>query len=110
MATVLRAVLPLTLLPAHAGMSIDLIVSVAEEQGHRPAATVTGTVGADGAVRFEPRPEREADGSAAATINTWFAALLDGHRGRIRVRGDLGLVDSCVTQLHEVLWEEAEAS
>ena len=103
MATVLRAVLPLTLLPAHAGMRIDLIVSGAEEYGRRPTTTVTGTVGPGGDVHFDPRPGREADGSASATINTWFAALLDGHRGRIRVRGDLGLVDSCVTQLHDAL-------
>jgi DNA-binding HxlR family transcriptional regulator len=110
MATVLRAVLPLTLLPAHAGKSIDLIVSGAEAHGAHSTTTVGATVGAEGAVRFDPRPEREADGSASATINTWFAALLDGHRGRIRVRGDLGLVDSCVTQLHKALWEEAGAS
>lgn len=101
MATVLRAMLPLAQLPAHSGMRIDLIVTGAEEYGHRPAVTIAGRVGAEGAVRFDPRPEREADGSASATINIWFAALLDGHRGRIRVRGDLGLVDSCVTQLHE---------
>lgn len=105
MATVLRAMLPLTLLPAHSEMRIDLIVTGAEEHGHRPTATVAGGVGPEGAVRFDPRPEREADGSAAATINTWFAALLDGHRGRIRVRGDLGLVDSCVKQLHNALWK-----
>jgi hypothetical protein len=99
--TVLRAMLPLTLLPAHSEMRIDLIVTGAEEYGHRPAVTIAGRVGPEGAVRFDPRPDREADGSASATINTWFAALLDGHRGRIRVRGDLGLVDSCVTQLHK---------
>lgn len=109
LATVLRAMLPLAQLPAHRGMSIDLIVSGAEEYGHRPTATVTGRVADDGAVRFDPRPEGEADGSAAATINTWFAALLDGHRGRIRVRGELDLVDVCVTQLHEALWQETEA-
>lgn len=110
LATVLRAVLPLTLLPAPAETRIDLIVTGAEEYGHRPTATVAGRVGPEGAVRFDPRPEREADGSASATINTWFAALLDGRRGRIRVRGDLGLVDSCVTQLDKALWEETGAS
>ena len=109
MATALRAMLPLTLLPAHPETRIDLIVTGAEEYGHRPTATVAGRVGPEGAVRFDPRPEREAGGSASATISTWFAALLDGHRGRIRVRGDLGLVDSCVTQLHEALWEETGA-
>lgn len=107
MATVLRGVMPLSVLPTHAGMRIDLIVAGAEEYGYRATATVPGTVGLEGTARFDPQSEREADGSAAATINTWFAALLDGNRGRLRVRGDLSLVDSCVTQLHEALWETA---
>jgi DNA-binding HxlR family transcriptional regulator len=104
-ATVLRGVLPLAVVPAYAGMRIDLIVTGAEEYGHRATATVPGTVEADGALRCDPQIEREADGSAAATINTWFAALLDGNRGRIRVRGDLGLVDSCLTHLYDSLWK-----
>jgi len=105
MATVLRGVMPLSVLTAHIGRRIDLIVAGAEEYGYRATATVPGTVGLEGTAHFDPQSEREADGSAAATINTWFAALLDGNRGRLRVRGDLGLVDSCVKQLHEALWE-----
>ncbi|HEU5063672.1 MAG TPA: winged helix-turn-helix transcriptional regulator [Solirubrobacterales bacterium] len=109
MATILRAALPLVQLPANAGMRVDLIVTGALEYGQREVATVPGLVGREGVVRFDPQPEREANGSASATINTWFAALLDGHRGRIRVRGELGLVDRCMTQLHDSLWSGGPA-
>lgn len=109
MATALRTALPLASLPAHAGMTIFLIVAGAEEYGQREMLQVAGAVGPDGAVSIVEDPEQEADGSATATINTWFAALLDGNRGRIRVRDDQSLVDACLTQLHEVLWDTGAA-
>lgn len=106
MATVLRAVLPLTRLPEHAETGLDLIIAGSEDRyGHRDTAIVHGEVDPEGVLRPHRDAERPADGSAAATINTWFGALLDDHRGRIRVRGDLGLVDACLTQLYERLWE-----
>jgi glycerate kinase len=85
MATVLRALLPLTARPKH---PIDLLVT-------EPDHVVKVTVGDD----------RDPAGSAVAAIDTWFAVLLDGNRGRVRVGGDLDLVDGCLTQLHEVLRE-----
>ena len=110
MATALRTALPLATLPAHAGKSILLIVAGAEEYGQREMLPVAGQVGPDGAVSIARNPEREADGSATATLNTWFAALLDGNRGRIRVRGDQSLVDACLTRLHNALWDTVPAS
>lgn len=104
-ATVLRTALPLTALPGHTGSTIDLIVAGAEEYGSRDTAKVQGRVAAEGKVHFDLDPRKEADGSAAATINTWFAALLDDHRGRVRVRGDGDFVDTCLRRLHEALWE-----
>ncbi|MDQ3725367.1 MAG: hypothetical protein M3335_05690 [Actinomycetota bacterium] len=107
MATVLRAALPLTVLPEHAEMRIDLIVAGAlDPYGHRDTATVQGRIDSTGAVRPCRDVEQPADGSAAGTLNTWFAALLDDHRGRVRVRGELGLVDACLTQLYKELWEK----
>jgi hypothetical protein len=81
MATVLRTLLPLTMLPEH---PVDLFVT-------EPGSAAAVTAG----------PERKAAGSAAATIDTWYAVLLDGNRGRVRVGGDLNLVDGCLTRLHE---------
>ena len=110
MATMLRAALPLTVSPEHAGMRIDLIVAGGEDRyGHRDTATVHGQVDPEGVVRPFRDAEQPPDGSAAGTINTWFAALLDDHRGRVRVRGDLPLVDACLTQLYGALWEKGRS-
>lgn len=107
MATVLRAVMPLPRFPDHVGMSLELGVTGAMEvSGHRDTKTLHGIVDDNGIMQCTEEEVSFVDGSAAATINTWFAALLDGNRGRIRVRGDLDLVDSFLTQLHNLLWEE----
>lgn len=103
--TVLRTALPLVPLPTHEGKRLGLYVTGAEDKyGNRETGIVHGTVGGDGIVHLTEGNDLEPDGAAAATINTWFAALLDGNRGRIRVRGDLGLVDACLTQLYDALW------
>lgn len=105
-ATVLRAMLPLPTFPQHVGMSLELGVTDAmDARGQRDKQTLRCTVGKDGNLRCEEPVRGFVDGSATATINTWFSALLDGNRGRIRVRGDLELVDSFLTQLHDLLWE-----
>jgi DNA-binding HxlR family transcriptional regulator len=104
-ATVLRATLPLALLPDHSDLGIDLLVAGAMEYGSRSTTKVAGMVALDGKVNIDSDPREESDGSAAATTNTWFAALLDDHRGRIRVRGDCDFVDACLRQLYESLWE-----
>lgn len=106
MATVLRATLPLVVLPKYAGMNADFIVAGAEDKyGRRDTVSLHGAVGQEGALQVSDVGAGEADGSATATLNTWFAALLDGNRGRIRVRGDLALVDACLTQLYDQLWQ-----
>jgi DNA-binding HxlR family transcriptional regulator len=107
MATVLRAVLPLPAFPLHVGMSIDLGISgPLDVNGHRDKQTLRGTVDIEGIMRRGDEIKRVVEGSAAATINIWFAALLDGNRGRISVRGNLDLVDSFLTQLYDLLWEK----
>ncbi len=110
MATVLRTVLPLAALPHYAGMTLSLgVTGEVDENGYRSMRTVRATVDSDGALHCTDGQPASADGSAVATINTWFSALLDGNRGRIQVRGDLTLVDSFLTQLYDVLWEQARA-
>jgi|GEM_PF-887553 len=105
MATVLRATLPLVRLPEYGGRCIDLEVSgTADENGYRATRSLRGQIDRDGTIRCEHRSRTSADGSAAATINTWFGVLLDGNRGRVKVGGDLPLVDSCLTQLYDGLW------
>jgi hypothetical protein len=105
MATVLRAIMPLTLLPGHAGRGIGLAVTVPTgSNGHRETSTLQGLVDADGVMRFNETTDEPVEASASGTVTTWLAALLNGNRGRIQVRGDLALVDDFLTQLYEVLW------
>jgi DNA-binding HxlR family transcriptional regulator len=104
MTTVLRGSLPLLQLPDHQERSIKLgIVGTTGQDGQRGSATLTVHVSAGGTVRCVKAKPSE-DAWAIGTVDTWFAALLDDDRGRMRVGGDLDLVDDCLKQLHAMLW------
>ncbi len=104
MTTVLRASLPLLQLPEHQERSIKLgIVGTTGQDGQRGSATLTAHVSAGGTVRCVKAKPSE-DAWAIGTVDTWFSALLDDDRGRMRVGGDLDFVDDCLKLLHEVLW------
>jgi len=104
MATVLRASLPLLQLPEHQGKSIKLgIVGTTGFDGQRGSATLTAHISAGGAVRCVKEKASE-DAWAIGTVDTWFAALLDDDRGRVRPGGDHDFVDDCLKRLHELLW------
>lgn len=110
MATLLRASLLLPALPQHVGRSIELTVwETTNGNSHRITETLQGRIDGRGRMYSNGEVPRPVDGSAAATVNTWLGALLDGKRGRIRVRGDLDLVDSFLRRLYDVLWEPEEA-
>jgi DNA-binding HxlR family transcriptional regulator len=103
-ATMLRASLPLLALPDHQEGSFKLgIVGTTGLDGERGSATLTAHVGFDAKVRCVKEKPSE-DAWALGAVETWLAALLDGDRGRLRVGGDLDLVDDCLKRLHEVLW------
>jgi DNA-binding HxlR family transcriptional regulator len=105
MATVIRAAVPLILLPEFSGQAINLgVANPVDDYGHRTTESLQGVVGSSGKVRCNQAP-RPANASAVGTINTWLAVLLDGNRGRMRTGGNLRLVDACLTGLHERLWE-----
>ncbi|HEX5594061.1 MAG TPA: winged helix-turn-helix transcriptional regulator [Solirubrobacterales bacterium] len=104
MSTVLRASLPLLQLPEHQERNVKLgIVGLTGLDGQRGSATLTAHVSAGGAVRcVKERPSEDA--WAIGTVDTWFAATLDGEREQMRVGGDLDFVDDCLKRLHEALW------
>ncbi|MGN6558864.1 MAG: winged helix-turn-helix transcriptional regulator [Solirubrobacterales bacterium] len=111
MATVLRASLPLPALPQYVGMTVELTVwETPNGNGQRITETLQGTIDSGGRMCSNGKVAQPVDGSAAATVNTWLGALLDGKRGRIQVRRDLHLVDSFLRRLYDVLWEPEEAA
>jgi DNA-binding HxlR family transcriptional regulator len=111
MASILRSVLPLILVPEFAGMTFNFgVASPMDKYGQRTTEGLQGSIGRDGAVRCDQALEVTVDGSAVGTMNTWLSALMDGNRGRMRSGGNLPLLDACLTQLNEVLWEEAGLS
>jgi len=108
MVTLLRSALPLILLPNFSGRSFELgVSSPADRYGQRTVQHLQGAIGTDGTIRCDLSPRASVDGSATGTMNTWFAALLDDNRGRMRTTGALPLVDACLKQLHKVLWKTA---
>jgi DNA-binding HxlR family transcriptional regulator len=102
--TVLRASLPLLQLPEHRERSMKLgIVGITGLGDQRGSATLMVHVSANGAVRcVKERPSENA--WAIGTVDTWFAAILDGDREQLRVGGDLAFVEGCLKLLHETLW------
>jgi DNA-binding HxlR family transcriptional regulator len=104
MTTALRASLPLLQLPEHQEKGIKLgVVGTTGQDGQRASAALTAHVSAGGAVRCVK--EKAAEGAwAIGSVDTWFAALLDDDRGRMRPGGDLDFVDDCLKLLHEMLW------
>jgi DNA-binding HxlR family transcriptional regulator len=106
LASILRSALPLITVPAFAGMCFNFgVASAMDKYGHRTVEALQASVGNDGTISCDQVHQATVDGSAVGTMNTWFATLLDGNRGRMRSGGNLPLVDACLTQLNEVLWE-----
>jgi DNA-binding HxlR family transcriptional regulator len=104
MRTVLRASLPLLQIPEHLERSIKLgVVGKTGLNGQRGSATLTAHVSAGGAVR-PVKAKTSEDAWAIGTVDTWFAALLDGDLKQMRVGGDEEFVDDCLKQLHGLLW------
>jgi DNA-binding HxlR family transcriptional regulator len=109
MATVLRTSLPLVELAERQGMSIKLgVVGTMEEKGENGSDVICGKVSRMARVRTVQDPG-SVDAWALGTVDTWLAATLDGDRSRMRVGGDLELVESCLRQLHAALWNHAES-
>jgi DNA-binding HxlR family transcriptional regulator len=102
--TVLRASLPLLQLPEHQERSIKLgIVGTTGADAQRGSAGLSAHVSAAGTIRCVKEKASE-DAWAIGTVNTWFAALLDGTRKEMRTGGDDVFVKDCLERLYEMLW------
>ncbi|MGN6588417.1 MAG: winged helix-turn-helix transcriptional regulator [Solirubrobacterales bacterium] len=103
MLTVLRTSLSLLEVSGKSYSRIRLGVAGAADGNGAGPQSMVGQVAPTGRVELVPDSGEAVEAWALGTVNTWCRALLDGNRGRMRVGGDLKLVDSYLTSLHEVL-------
>ena len=103
MTTLVRASLPLVEVPGNGGSKIKLGAGGNESNGNGGSQTLVAQVTGSGKVQLGKDPEVPVDAWILGTVNTWSRALLDGNRGRMRVGGDMKLVDAFLTGINEAL-------
>lgn len=108
-AALMRTVLPLIVLPDHTGKSFELRIVPPTGKG-ADEEPVWGDVGADGAVVNRLSPLELLDSSARGNVAAWVDSLLDGPRNGLKTKGDAGLIDDCMRQLHATLWSTGNGS
>lgn len=108
-AGVMRVVLPLLVLPDHAGKSFELRIFPMGEKG-AGEEPVWGDVGGDGVVVNCPSPSESIDSSTRGNVTAWVDSLLDGPRNGLKTKGDSTLIDDCLRQLHATLWSNGNGS
>lgn len=104
MATVLRAALPLTDLPAHAGKCLKLCVVSEDEAPGSDGEIVWAEVEEGGAFHSCAEPTPKVDAWARGHVKAWIPVILEGDPDKVLVGDDEQLVSSCLTGLHDVLW------
>jgi DNA-binding HxlR family transcriptional regulator len=104
MVTTLRASLPLTRAPEHAGKRLKLHVLAADEAAGGEGEVVWVEVKGDGTLHSCAEPASDVDGWGRGKIEAWIPTILDGNSKRVLLGGDEQLVGDCLTRLHEVLW------
>lgn len=103
MATVLRAALPLVVVPGHAGKCLKLCVVAAEEAAGEEGEVVWAEVEADGAVHSCSEPT-DAAAWARGQVKAWIPAILSGDSKNVLVGEDGQLIGDLLAELHSVLW------
>jgi DNA-binding HxlR family transcriptional regulator len=95
-ATILRTVLPLATLVAHAGKGLGIRVNGSP-------AEAWARVDEEGNVHLVQDPPEPVAAEAAGDVGAWFSALLDGEN-QLAVNGDAALVADCLASLYAKLW------
>jgi DNA-binding HxlR family transcriptional regulator len=109
-AELLRAALPLVVLPEHAGKTFKLAVVPVGHSSRDEGEFVRAEVEADGAVVDHVGPVDRTDGWGRGEVGDWIEALLQGKGSRVRVGGDdRPLVRASLRRMHEALWKRQES-
>jgi DNA-binding HxlR family transcriptional regulator len=104
--SLLRTGLPLVSLPEYGGRSIGIGVA-AEDMDNSETDEVWASIEPDGDVLIREEPAPEVNAQAEGKVPHLIDALLDGSREGIRVSGDSHLIETCLSRLNAVLWEQA---
>lgn len=104
--SLLRTALPLVSLPEHSGKGIRIQIA-AEDMDNGETDEVWASIEPDGGVLIReealPGVGAQARGRAPHLVD----ALLDGSCKGIRISGDRHLLETCLSRLNAVLWEQA---
>lgn len=100
---VLQTALPLVSLPEHAGKGFCVEIA-AEEMEAGAARSLWARVRTNGSVLSCPEPPPELDGHVHGRTSAFVDALIDGPHNGLRAEGDEGLIETCLSRLHAVLW------
>jgi DNA-binding HxlR family transcriptional regulator len=106
MATVLRASLPLVVLPGHKGKRLRVDVGSGDAPG---GEAVCATVEPDGTVHSCATHPTDPDGWGKGRVATWIPVLLDGRTDAVPADGEEKLVRDCLDALYETLWTPVAA-
>ena len=109
-ADLLRAVLPLAVVPEHAGKSLRLAVSSPGHDNGDEGELAWAEVRPDGAVLDCAGPREEVDGWGRGEAGAWIEMLLEGSSREIGVGGDETLVKACLRDAKAALWTRPQAA
>jgi DNA-binding HxlR family transcriptional regulator len=108
-AGVLRAVLPLVVLPGSGGKSFNLVVLSSDLGNGDGREVVRVEVDADGGLLTGDEKGRPTDGWAQGEVRAWIEALLRGGKGEIRIDSrDVPLIEGTLQGMHDALWTRRE--
>jgi DNA-binding HxlR family transcriptional regulator len=106
-ADVVRAVVPLVVLPEHAGKCLKLEVALPEGSNGDEGEVVWVELDPEGRAVARTEHLDRCEGWGRGDAGEWIEALVLGD-AKVQARGDeSGLVETCLDQLHEALWTRA---
>ncbi len=109
-AELLRAALPLVVLPGHAGKSFKLTVTQPESSNGDEGEVVWAEVTEDGTAVGHLEPTERTDGWGKGEVGGWLEMLL-GEAGKgVCVGGDGRLIKACLREMQAALWTRLRAA
>ncbi len=103
-AELLRAVLPLVMLPGHGGKTLELVIGSRSAGNGGAGEVVWATVSTDGGVVCCSRQIDQVDARARGEVADWTGMLAQETAGTLRISGDKPLMEALFQGLHEALW------